>query len=327
MSELTTHRLTFRAFEVGDGTDGRWAAEAQAVWPRVQTYLTDEARTPEFTAHARRMAETHMPELVPVLDRLAVQLDDPYAVAALTGLGIRPFYAGCTATGVGGALLRNYDFPAQEADRTIVSSHFLRPVIGMGDTPFGLLDGMNDAGLAVCLTFGGRLVDGPGFPVIIVLRYLLETCDTVDQALAVLDRLPHFLAQNLVLVDREQAVTVYLAPDLEKPIRVGEPTLACATNHQHLPVPEEQEKESRTQARLDTIQRAGAQGTQAALDALLSPPVYADAFAEGHGTLYTAAYRPAEGRVTYHWPRGATWEQSFGAFDAGTRTVTVGYPG
>ncbi|MGP3969542.1 C45 family autoproteolytic acyltransferase/hydolase [Streptomyces sp. 6N223] len=327
MSEPTTHRLSFRAFEVGDGTDGRWAAEYQPQWAEGQKWATDELRTPDGAARARRTFETHMPELVPVLDRLAAQLGRPGADIMLTGLGMKPFWSGCTVGGAPGALLRNYDFPVDECDRTIVSSHFLRPVIGMGDMLWGMLDGMNDAGLAVALTFGGRFVDGYGFSILVVVRYLLETCDTVDEALAALDRLPIHLPQNLVLADRERAMTVYLAPDLEKPIRAGEPALACAANHQHLPVPEQQERESRTQQRLAVISEAGARGTKAALDALLSPPVYADGFDEGYGTLYTAAYHPGEGRVTYHWPGGAVWEQSFGAFDAGTRTVSVGYPG
>ena len=49
----------------------------------------------------------------------------------------------------------------------------------MLDGGWGLLDGMNDAGLAGSLTFGGRFAQAPGVGIVIVLRYLLETCDTV----------------------------------------------------------------------------------------------------------------------------------------------------
>ena len=51
----------------------------------------------------------------------------------------------------------------------------------MSDCLWGLLDGVNDAGLAVSLTFGGRRVLGDGFGIPIVIRYLLETCETVDR--------------------------------------------------------------------------------------------------------------------------------------------------
>jgi hypothetical protein len=44
---------------------------------------------------------------------------------------------------------------------------------------------------------------------------------------------------------------------------------------------------------------------------------------EGLGTVYTARYRPGNGRVTYYWP-DESWEQSFDQFAPGTRTVTLG---
>ena len=74
-------------------------------------------------------------------------------------------------------------------------------VIGMSDCLWGLLDGMNDAGLAVSLTFGGRRVLGDGFGIPVVVRYLLETCATVAEAREALARVPVNLAHNLTLVD------------------------------------------------------------------------------------------------------------------------------
>lgn len=111
-----------------------------------------------------------MPELVPALDRLAGQLPSPEAGTLLTMAAVRPFFSGCTQTGRDGTLLRNYDYAPEHCEGTIVSSHFLRPVIGMREAGWGLLDGMNDAGLAVSLTFGGRYVHGRGFALPLVLR-------------------------------------------------------------------------------------------------------------------------------------------------------------
>ena len=51
-------------------------------------------------------------------------------------------------------------------------------MIGLSDGFWGLLDGMNDSGLVACLTFGGRPICGEAFSVILVLRYILETCRT-----------------------------------------------------------------------------------------------------------------------------------------------------
>src|SRR3954453_8664120 len=70
---------TFQAIEVGDGGDGRWAAYARALWQEMQGLLTEEGRTPQGADRVRALFHAHMPELVPVLDRLAGQLDRPGA--------------------------------------------------------------------------------------------------------------------------------------------------------------------------------------------------------------------------------------------------------
>jgi hypothetical protein len=59
------------------------------------------------------------------------RVDRPAAGAFLTMAALRPFFSGCTQAGSNGRLLRNYDFPPDECEATIVRSHFLRPVIGM----------------------------------------------------------------------------------------------------------------------------------------------------------------------------------------------------
>jgi predicted choloylglycine hydrolase len=307
-------RKAFQAMDIGDGSDGRLAGALRDQWPRAEAALTDQARTPAGAALARRRFEQHMPELVPALGRLAAQLDRPGGETFLTLAALRPFFAGCTQIGGAGTLLRNYDFDPDEVQGVIAYSRFLRPVIGMLDGGWGLLDGMNDAGLAVSLTFGGRFVQAPGLDIIIVLRYLLETCDTVGEALAKLATMPVSIPQNVTLVDARHAVTVYTGPDIAMTTAPD----ACATNHQHLPVPDEQEQFTRTQERLSAVRAAGAD-----VAAMLKPPIYQVKYAQGLGTVYTARYQPGDGRVTYYWP-DQSWEQSFEEFTPGTRTVTLG---
>ncbi|GGQ38764.1 hypothetical protein BKA00_003107 [Actinomadura coerulea] len=195
--------------------------------------MTEEGRTRQGAAQARSLFEAHMPELVPTLDRLAGQLASPRAGTLLTLAAVRPFFSGCTQIGGKDTLLRNYDFAPDHCEATIASSNFLRPVIGMQEAGWGLLDGMNDAGLAVSLTFGGRFVHGPGFAIPLVLRYLLETCQTVDEAVSRLRTIPIAIPQNVTLVDPHQTVTVYVGPNI--PLTAAPDN--CATNHQHLPVP------------------------------------------------------------------------------------------
>ncbi|MFI0898068.1 C45 family autoproteolytic acyltransferase/hydolase [Streptomyces sp. NPDC020983] len=308
---------TFRAIEVGDGGDGRWAAYSRPLWREMEGLLTAEGRTPQGAERVRALFRAHMPELVPVLERLAGRLDRPGAEAFLTHAALRPFSQACTQIGRNGTLLRNYDLRPEQCEGTVVSSCFLRPVIGMQDMLWGLLDGMNDAGLAVSLTWGGRTAYGRGFSVLVVVRYLLETCGTVDEAVARLRSLPVAVPQNLTLVDPAKEVTVFVGPDI--PVTVAPD--ACAANHQHLPVTGEQERALGTQERLRAVRAAGTD-----VAAMLRPPLYRSVDEQGSRTLYTAHYRPAEGRVTYYWP-GESWQQSFGDFAPGSRTVTLGGAG
>ncbi|MET7271294.1 C45 family peptidase [Streptomyces flaveolus] len=314
---MSHHVKTFHAVEIGDGRDGTWAGHVRPAVAAAEDWLTEEGRTPEGAARAQRLFETHMPELVPALDRLAGQLDWPAARTFLTLAAVRPFFSGCTQIAAEGTLLRNYDFAPDACEGTIVSSDFLRPVLGMQEAGWGLLDGMNDAGLAVSLTFGGRFVHGPGFALPIVLRYLLETCRTVDEAVERLRVIPVAIPQNVTLVDPDRTATVHVGPD----IPLTETPDSCAANHQHLPVPDEQERFSRTRERLAAVRAAGAD-----VAAMLRPPLYQYAYDEWLGTVYTAHYRPAESRVTYHWPGEEDWELSLAGFTPGSRTVALGLP-
>jgi predicted choloylglycine hydrolase len=312
---------TFKAVDVGDGGDGRWLARMREVVgendPTV--WLAEEGRTPEGAARAKELFARHLPELVPVLERLAGQAPElPHGETLLTHAASNPFWAACTQTARPGRLLRNYDFPPGQCEGTIARTHFLRPVIGMQDGAWGLLDGMNDAGLAVSLTFGGRFEHGRGLSVLIVLRYVLETCTTVDEAVEKMRTIPINIPQNVTLADPHRALTVQVGPDI--PLTIDPDPVACAANHQlAAPVPPEEEAGSHTLERVAAIRAAGPDTPVATM---LRPPLYVE-YDEGYGTLYTADYRATDGEVTYHWPGAAPWSQSFATFTEGSRTIDL----
>lgn len=327
--------LAFEAVDYGKPGSTVWAERAHSLWPStVQSWADESIRSPEVQSEALRQFAEYLPELVPVLDGLTEVMDEPGAAAFLTQATFKPFFVSCSQTGAAGALVRNYDFDPALCERTIARTDYLRPVIGVNEALWGMLDGMNDAGLAVSLTFGGRFVHGPGMCIAIVIRYLLETCDTVDEAWQRLQTIPISTAQNLTLVDRDQTLSVHVGPDIA-PTRAAD---ACVTNHQVEPVTEEYEKDSRTLERLAAVRVATAAAAsdnvgagpagdlpvEQLIQAMLRPPLYNFDLTSGLGTLYTAAYRPAEGRVSYIWPKGQRWEQSFAAFTPGTKTVAVG---
>ena len=250
-----------------------------------------------------------MPELGPVYERL-IELSgkDETAAAMLTLWNPPPFIVACSQAVVPDSrtgepvLVRNYDYDPRLFEATVHRSRWsTRAVLGTGDCLWGLVDGVNDAGLAVSLTFGGRREVGEGFGVPIVIRYLLEICDDVAAATAVLARLPHQLSYNVTLCDAGGGVaTVLVAPD--RPARVtGE---RQTTNHpERVEWPEHAEWVASVE-RLDRLRALETEGARSdeLIEAMLAPPLLARRWDEGFATLYTAAYRPAAGGLTYHAP-------------------------
>jgi predicted choloylglycine hydrolase len=183
----------------------------------------------------------------------------------------------------------------------------------MSDCLWGLLDGMNDGGLAVSLTFGGRRVLGDGFGIPLVVRYLLETCEDVASARETLTRLPYSLSHNLTVLDRSgQILTAYLSPDREPIFRA----FPAATNHQGIVEWPEQARATRTIEReRQIVNLLDDPGIDAGgfVDAFLRAPLFSTAYGSGFGTLYTAAYDVIGGVVDYRWPAHA-WRLGFDAF-------------
>ena len=159
-----------------------------------------------------------MPELVPTYERLVELAGGDELAARLLSLYRPPgFVVGCSQgawTRDEPVLVRNYDYPVSRLEGIVYLTEWSgRRVLGMSDCLWGLLDGINDAGLAVSLTFGGRRDVGDGFGIPLVVRYLLETCDDVAEAREALARIPVHAPQNLTLLDRSGAyLTAYVGP-------------------------------------------------------------------------------------------------------------------
>jgi len=311
-AEARTIPLTLRAFEEDEPGD-RIAAHLQATWPAIRRWWNDGPGTRPSAAMSRARLEEHMPELVPLWQRLAAMLgEDPDAAAALALWNPPPFLTGCSQAAVlpgGPALVRNYDWDYRLFEALVARTGYDgRRVLGMLDSLWGLLDGVNDAGLAISLTFGGRPQSGEGFGIPLVIRYVLQTCEDAQEAVQTLRRIPVHMSYNVTVLDRDGSrATVYLAPD--RPAHVT--SRAVATNYQGtvewapyaaaIGTVERQE-------RLEEMLAAGADAADVAA-ACLRPPLYATRFGEGFGTLYTAEYRPAEGVARFSWP-GQTREHS-----------------
>ena len=309
--------LSLRAFAEAEPGD-RLREHLAATWPAFRRWWRDGPNKRPSAAEAGARLQEHMPELVPTWERLTAMLPgDSEAAAALALWNPPPFLTGCSQAAVhpgGPALIRNYDWDYRLFDAVIARTAYTgRRVLGMLDCLWGLLDGVNDAGLAVSLTFGGRPQVGEGFGIPLVIRYVLEVCGTVEEAVQVLRRVPVHMSYNVTALDRTgKWATVYLAPD--RPAGVTD--RAVTTNHQGTVEWEPYATAIRSVQRAERLEKLLADGADvpAVVAACLRSPLYASRFREGFGTLYTAEYQPAEGIARYHWP-DHTWEHSLAKVD------------
>jgi predicted choloylglycine hydrolase len=299
----------------------RWRQLFDATWAGYRDWYFSEGESARPSLEsAHRMLRRHMPELTETWERLVELTDGDETAARMLTLYDPPrFLPACSQLALTGdtpMLIRNYDYRPDLCERVVFSSAFNgRRVIGSSDCLWGLLDGMNDAELAISLAFGGRRGVGEGFAIPLIIRYVLEVAETVEEAVAVLDRVPVNMAYNLTIVDRNSdAASVFVAPGAKPELFPRCP----ATNHRGT-VPEDADHARRfrsveRQRALIALQ-VRKPNPDTAISAFLQPPLHNTAYAEGFGTMYTAAYRPKDGVVDYVWP-GSTWRRGFDSPDA-----------
>lgn len=265
----------------------------------------------------------HMPELVPLWEELlevaesVLPAEERETFARMLSLvDPAPYVAGCSqAVWTRGQpmLVRNYDYRPEAFEGAVVKTRWLdTDVLAVSDCLWGALDGINEHGLAVALAFGGSKVRGRGFGIPLILRYVLETCRTVDEAAEVLTRVPSHMAYNVSLLDAEGAfATAYLAPQ-RKPKVLREP---LATNHQRDIEWSEYAELTHSQKRYDflTDRLAKLRSPERFIERFLGPPLYATDHAKGYGTLYTVVYRPGDRSAEFRWPH-ARVRQGLDAF-------------
>jgi predicted choloylglycine hydrolase len=316
--------LRFRAVREAE-PGSKWLDLVESHWAAYESWFLSEGETnrPSFLK-TRRMLREHMPELLPTYERLVDLAGGGDLVARFLGQYCPPPYiAGCSQAiwpdNSQSVLVRNYDYSPKLCEGTLLSSRWNdREVIAMGDCLWGVLDGMNDAGLCVSLAFGGRRVVGYGFGVPLILRYVLEFCDSVEEATQVLRRVPTHMSYNVTVLDkRNQFRTLFLSPDRPPVVR----QVPVATNHQghvewrrHADATGTLERESYLISRL-----ADTEETELGfIESFLRPPLYSWEYERGFGTVYTTVYAPTRGEMQLRWP-GTTWTETFSEFNETSR--------
>ncbi len=330
MSLIQSQSLLFQAVEE-DAPGERWRALFERYWPAYRNwYLQAGEQARPYYLACRRALAAHMPELLPTYDRLVELAGGGDLEARFLSLYCPPPYlTACSQMvwpGPCPLLVRNYDYPPQLCEGLFLKTRWNgRAVMGASDCLWGLLDGINEDGLAVSLSFGGKRDHGEGFGVPLLLRYLLETCTSTAQAGAALVRIPVHMSYNVTVVDRRgEYLTAYLNPGRAGELR----QCAVATNHQHRIEWHQHARETSSverQRRLLLMLQDQELAPEHLPKAFLRPPIYSTAFARGFGTVYSAAYWPTRGQADYFWP-GQTWSQSLAAFAPGERRIDFSEP-
>lgn len=320
-----TSSLTFDA--VAEASPGpKWAARWARSWPAYQAwFLARGGENGPSRAACEAALARHMPELVPVHRRLSrLAGDSDRAARFLSTWCPPPYLGGCSIASLAEdglvRLVRNYDLSPDLNEGLLLRSEWTgMPVMGMVEFLWGLSDGINAAGLSVALAYGGRRTVAPGFGVTTILRYVLETCANVAQALAVLRRVPSHMAYNVTLADRHgTTATAELLPG--GGARILRPGIA--TNHQHGPEAPDRPAFTKTHDRHGHLAQLLTRGLgpDRLSDAFLDGPLYQRNYREGFGTLFTAVYDPLRCALTLRWPDQA-WAQSLDAFAEGRRVI------
>jgi predicted choloylglycine hydrolase len=286
-----------------------WAGLFREFWPGYREWSFGESagRRPARIVAEERLRQ-QMPELRPTYRRLLeLAGGDNEAARFLCLYRPAPYVMACSQavwTGDEPVLVRNYDYDPRLWEGVLLCSEWTgRRVLAMSDCLWGVLDGMNDAGLAVSLAFGGRKVVGDGFGSPLILRYVLEFCETAKQAAEVLTRIPTHMAYNITVLDAHgEFFTAFLCPDRPPVLR----RWPLATNHQddeggwpqYVAATSSLERERFLARRLGDPRET--------LDGLIgrfgAKPLHNTRYDVALGTLYTAVYYPWRRRMELRWP-------------------------
>ncbi len=307
----------------------QWQARFERFWPGYRAWFlrAGSVGRPSYL-DCRRALRRHMPELVPIWESVvALAGGGDIEARFLSQWSPPPYIGGCSqavwldAAGLQApALLRNYDYAPALLEGSWLASRWLGPRVAvMSDCLWGALDGINEAGLACSLSFGGRTVSGEGFGVPLVVRYVLEAAQSTAEAVAILTRIPVSMTYTITLLDRHANwATVYVAPDRAAVVNKRR----AVTNHQLAIEWPQHANATRTLERLALLEAGLTQASSAheLAQTMLHQPLAQGAFQRGYGTLYSALYTPLTGQAELLWP-DVQWPQSVTGFVVEERDI------
>ena len=312
-----------------DRPGAAWTQVIRRCWPGWRAWFDARGGSSESDAAGSRAMRRYMPELEAMLDTLSARLPDDPHFRNFLRFWCPPLYlVSCSqAASVddeGPYLIRNYDLDPKLNDAILLRSAWRgKVVLGMVEGLIGLSDGINENGLAVSLSFGGRVQSGRGFGIPLIIRYLLEVCADTKDALEALRLVPSHMSYNVTMTDRSgAALTAFVAPD--RPLMVSKHP--WATNHQIGVEWPGHGRMSATSERFDILAghfSGGNPPARALGKQFRTAPFFAKNYRAGYGTVFTTLYRPRSGTATIGWKTGDQHQAQLDRAD--NRTIRVTY--
>lgn len=318
--------LQFEAVSEPTKAGKKWKKLFDTYWVGYKSwFLSNPSKSIPDLKKSEKALKEFMPKMWETYQHLCkITNADEDLARFLTGFQPPAYFSGCAQAVIKTdeiQLVRNYDYHPELLEGTLLLSKWnTKKVIGSSDCLIGIIDGMNEDGLCLSLTFGGRNEIGFGFGIPFILRYVLEFCSTTKEAIVELRNIPCHMSYNVTVVDKSgETKTVMFAPNRKTLVT----TAAFSTNHQGAVYWPENAKFNQTVKRYKFLNNYLKSKDISANDlakAFLHPPLYNTKFQKGFGTLFTAVYQPEKLRMKLMWPN-ATMERSFEDFKDGKISI------
>ncbi|GAB5538406.1 MAG: C45 family autoproteolytic acyltransferase/hydolase [Salibacteraceae bacterium] len=307
----------------------KWEELFDKTWPFYKRWFLKEGinARPGYLSSASAF-EKWFPELAPTYHQLCETIGGgDLASRYLSMYCPPPYMSGCSqiawARKDNPLLIRNYDYSPKYFEGVIMKTNWLKPIIGMSDCTWGLLDGVNSDGLCASLTFGGRRKTSLGFGIPVVLRYALETCSSTAEAISKLKEIPTHMSYNITFIDRDMNIaTIYFVPGEANVVT----NMAVGTNHQQEITWSDYAIMTRTIERKSILEQSlldPEESTDSLIAKFHKPPLFNNDYAKAFGTLYTAIYSPINQGVTYLWPGNKELHQEMSNFKEGKLKIAL----
>ncbi|MUV38645.1 hypothetical protein JNUCC1_02499 [Lentibacillus sp. JNUCC-1] len=259
-----------------------------------------EIKPDETKAAFEQFAPQIWDELIGLRDALELPLHD--VLQEFSGYRTEITKSGCSVVTGTDYMVRNYDYHPKTYEGRFVMyapNDGGYAVIGPSQRITGRMDGMNEKGLVMAYNFVHRRQPGDGFICSAIGRLVLERCATVDEAVDMLQEIPHRHSFSYTVFDRSGQAYVVEATPRDTSVRTA---YAC-TNHFEELRHENRHHLDDSFKRMKAIEQQSDGGLEAYEAFRLmndrNRGVFSDQYKNWSGTIHTSVYLPSAGKVWF----------------------------